>query len=132
MQLSLVSELPEFDKKIFLDIFAEVYYDSRRNRLRLKTIEGQRVPAHLMVGCEACAIAKFPEGTIYKLDARLVKKQGKKPYFVAIKQKKVERAIEFFEHNLKLQQRVPLPPTAKIRVAPLRRKQKKYDEFAPF
>lgn len=104
MQLSLVSELPAFEKKVFLDIYAKGYFDTRRSKMRLKTIEGQAIPADLVVGCTQKALSQFPEGTIYKIDARLIKKEGKKPYFVAAQRKCLERALEFFEHNLRLQQ----------------------------
>jgi hypothetical protein len=103
MQLSLLSEMPELEKKVFLDIFAKVYYDTRRNRHRLKTIDGQLIPSELKVGCPEKFVSEFPEGTIYKLDARLVQKNGKQPYFITLNRKKVMRAIEFFDHNLKVQ-----------------------------
>ena len=131
MQLSLVSELPEFEKKVFLDVFAQVYFDNRRNKLRLKTIDGQLIPSELQVGCATQVLTKFPEGTIYKLDARLVKKSGKKPYFIAIKRKNVERAIEFFDHNLKLQCSGE-STTSKITKLKTPKKQKKEKELVPF
>lgn len=131
MQLSLVSELPEFEKKVFLDVFAQVYFDNRRNKLRLKTIDGQPIPSELQVGCATHALTKFPEGTIYKLDARLVKKSGKKPYFIALKRKNVERAIEFFDHNLKLQS-AEVPNITKVNKIKKAKKPKKEKEFVPF
>ena len=103
MQLSLVSELPELEKKVFLDIYASVYFDTKRNRPRLKTIDGQRIPSDLKVGCPMSIISEYPEGTIYKLDARLVQKNGIRPYFLTINKNKVQRAIEFFEHNIQVQ-----------------------------
>lgn len=103
MQLSLVSEMPELEKKIFLDIYAKVYFDIRRNRPRLKTLEGQTVPFDLKIGCPLKIISDFPEGTIYKLDARLIQKNGRRPYFLTINKNKVQRAIEFYDHNLQIQ-----------------------------
>jgi hypothetical protein len=103
MQLTLLSEMPELEKKVFLDIFAKVYYDTRRNRHRLMTIDGQLIPPELRVGCPEKFVSEFPEGTIYKLDARLVQKNGKQPYFITLNRKKVMRAIEFFDYNLKIQ-----------------------------
>ena len=108
MQLSLVSELPELEKKVFLDIYATVYFDTRRNRPRLKTIDGQRIPCDLKVGCPLKIISDFPEGTIYKLDARLVQKNGRRPYFLTINKNRVQRAIEFFDHNLQIQKGLKL------------------------
>jgi hypothetical protein len=113
MQLSLVSEMPELEKKVFLDIYASVYYDTRRSRPRLKTIEGQRIPCDLKVGCPQKIISEFPEGTIYKLDARLVQKNGRRPYFLTINKNKVHRAIEFFDHNLQVQKGLKLAQKAK-------------------
>lgn len=113
MQLSLVSELPELEKKVFLDIYATVYFDTRRNRPRLKTIDGQRIPCDLKVGCPLKIISDFPEGTIYKLDARLVQKNGRRPYFLTINKNKVQRAIEFFDHNLQVQKGLKLEHKAR-------------------
>ena len=113
MQLSLVSELPELEKKVFLDIYATVYFDTRRNRSRLKTIDGQRIPCDLKVGCPLKIISDFPEGTIYKLDARLVQKNGRRPYFLTINKNKVQRAIEFFDHNLQVQKGLKLEQKAR-------------------
>jgi hypothetical protein len=113
MQLSLVSELPELEKKVFLDIYASVYFDTRRNRPRLKTIDGQRIPCDLKVGCPMKIISEFPEGTIYKLDARLVQKNGRRPYFLTINKNKVQRAIEFFDHNIQVQKGLKLEQKAK-------------------
>ena len=113
MQLSLVSELPELEKKVFLDIYASVYFDTRRNRPRLKTIDGQRIPCDLKVGCPTKIISEFPEGTIYKLDARLVQKNGRRPYFLTINKNKVQRAIEFFDHNIQVQRGLRLEQKAK-------------------
>ncbi|MES2520125.1 MAG: hypothetical protein V4585_18550 [Bacteroidota bacterium] len=113
MQLSLISEMPELEKKIFLDIYATVYYDTRRNRPRLKTIDGQTIPCDLKVGCPAKIISEFPEGTIYKLDARLVQKNGRRPYFLTINKNKVQRAIEFFDHNILVQKGLKLVQKAK-------------------
>ena len=113
MQLSLVSELPELEKKVFLDIYATVYFDTRRNRPRLKTIDGQRIPCDLKVGCPLKIISDFPEGTIYKLDVRLVQKNGRRPYFLTINKNKVQRAIEFFDHNLQVQKGLKLEQKAR-------------------
>lgn len=113
MQLSLISEMPELEKKVFLDIYATVYFDTRRNRPRLKTIDGQRIPCDLKVGCPLKIISDFPEGTIYKLDARLVQKNGRRPYFLTINKNKVHRAIEFFDHNLQVQKGLKLEQKAR-------------------
>jgi hypothetical protein len=101
MQLSLIDEVPEFTKAYFLDVFAEASYSS--GRMRLKTMQGQQVPEDLSISIASKFISKYPEGTIYKLDTKLINKGGKKPYFIALKGKGIQRAIEFFDYNLKVQ-----------------------------
>jgi len=115
MQLSLLSLLPKLDKKVFLGVFAQLYFDTNRCRFRLKTIRGQQVPSELHVGCSTKAITAFPEGTIYKLDARLVRHPNRQPYLLAVNRRNVERALEFFEHNLQIQQGLSMAPKPKRR-----------------
>jgi hypothetical protein len=103
MQLSFIDDVPEFNKKYFLDVFAEATLEGKSKKVKLKTINGQQVPENLKVRIPSRFIAKYPEGTIFKLDTKLINKTGYKPYFIAKNGKKVERAIEFFEYNLKLQ-----------------------------
>lgn len=103
MQLSLVTDAPELDKKFFLDMFAMAIYDSRRDKMRLETIKGHTIPADLRISCPHRFIKNHPEGTIFKLDARLVRRNDRKPYFIAINRKNIRRAMEFFEYNLKVQ-----------------------------
>ncbi len=103
MQLSLIDEIPELNKVFFLDIFAESYYDNRRSRMKLTTIQGQQIPANIKVSCPSKLIGYCAEGTIFKLDARLVRREGKQPYFIAINRQNLQRAIEFFDYNLKVQ-----------------------------
>ncbi len=103
MQLSLIDEVPEFSKKHFLDVFAESLFDLKSEKTKLKTINGQQVPEDLKVIIPSKFIATFPEGTIYKIDTKLVNKKGKKPYFIAMKGKQVNRALEYFDYNLKVQ-----------------------------
>lgn len=114
MQLSLVDEVPELNKIFFLDIFAESFFDSGRKRMRLATIKGQQLPPEIVVSCPTKLIGLYPEGTIFKLDARLVRREGKKPYFVAIHRNNLQRAVEYFEYNLKVQNGFDyVPPTKK-------------------
>ncbi len=101
MQLSLIDQVPEFNKRYFLDVFAEATVIGKK--VKLLTINGQGVPENIKVRIPSKFISKFPVGTIYKVDTKLVNKDGNKPYFVAKKGKCVERAIEFFDYNLKLQ-----------------------------
>lgn len=112
MQLSLIDEVPELSKKYFLDIFAETIYDANRNRMRLLTINGQLIPASLKVSCPTRFLCDYPEGTIFKLDARLIRRYNAKPYFVAVNRKSIQRAVEYFEYNLKVQYGFDyVPPT---------------------
>lgn len=104
MQLSLVDEVPELNKIFFLDLFAESYFDSGRKRMRLNTINGQSIPRDLKVSCPSKLVAHYPEGTIFKLDARLIRRgDGSHPYFVAVNRSNLQRALEFFDYNLKVQ-----------------------------
>lgn len=103
MQLSLVEIFPEFNRSLFLDVFAKMYVDAKTKRPTLCTLAGQRVPAELKVRCQRKSIDSFPEGTVFKLDVRLVDLRNKKPYFSAVKNSNIQRAIEFYDHNLRLQ-----------------------------
>jgi hypothetical protein len=103
MQLSLIDEVPEFTKSYFIDVYAEAMYDVKADKMKLKTINGQQVPEDLKVAIPSKFIAKYPEGTIYKVDTKLVNKKGKRPYFIAKNSKAVQRAIEYFDYNLKVQ-----------------------------
>jgi hypothetical protein len=103
MQLSLIDEVPEFNKKYFLDVFASSVLDLKTNKMKLVTIHGQVVPEMLKISIHSKLLSRYPEGTIYKIDTRLVLRKGIRPYFIALKAKKVQRAIEFFEYNLKVQ-----------------------------
>ena len=113
MQLSLVELFPEFNRSLFLDVFAKMCFDARTKRPTLCTLAGQRVPAELKIRCQRKSIDLFPEGTVFKLDVRLVDSKNKKPYFSAIKNNRIQRAIEFYDHNLRLQNGVnPCPKTS--------------------
>ncbi|CAH0995121.1 hypothetical protein EMA8858_01241 [Emticicia aquatica] len=104
MQLSLVDEVPELNKIFFLDVFAESYFDSSKKRMRLNTINGQNIPCNLKVSCPTKLVSNYPEGTIFKLDARLVRRgEGHHPYFIAVNRNNMQRALEFFDYNLKVQ-----------------------------
>ena len=110
MQLSLIELFPEFNRSLFLDVFAKMCLDPRTKRPTLRTLAGQRVPAELKVRCLRKSIDLFPEGTVYKLDVRLVDLKAKKPYFSAIENQRIQRAVEFYEHNLRLQNGFPSSP----------------------
>jgi hypothetical protein len=72
--------------------------------MRLSTINGQQVPCDIKVSCPSKLVSHYPEGTIFKLDARLIRRgDGKLPYFIAINRSHLQRALEFFDYNLKVQ-----------------------------
>lgn len=103
MQLSLIELLPELKKSLFLDVFAKMSIDARTKRPTLRTLDGQRVPPQLKIRCLGRSICDFPEETVYKLDVRLVEGKNRKPYFSAVSNKGILRAVEFFDYNLELQ-----------------------------
>lgn len=103
MQLSLVELFPDLNKSLFLDVFAKMNIDPRTHRPTLQTLHGQRVPGEVKIRCLRKSIEKFPEGTVYKLDVRLVNIKKGKPYFCAVQNLRIQRAIEFFEHNVRIQ-----------------------------
>ncbi|MPR36506.1 hypothetical protein [Salmonirosea aquatica] len=103
MQLSLVELFPELNKGLFLDIFAKMTLDPRTRKPTLTTLNGQRVPGDFKIRCQHKYIGQFPEGTIYKLDVRLVNYKKGKPYFSAVQNRRIQRALEFFDHNMRIQ-----------------------------
>ena len=112
MQLSLINDAPELDKKFFLDVYAMGTIDPNRDKMRLETITGQPVPAELRISCPHRFLKDHPEGTIFKLDARLVRREGCKPYFISINRKNIRPAMEYFEYNLKVRNGFDyIPPT---------------------
>ncbi|MFN4085219.1 MAG: hypothetical protein ACK4LB_04695 [Spirosomataceae bacterium] len=101
-QLSLVDEFPNFTKHVFLDVFVESTWDPKRGKLVLKTLGNQFCPGGVRVGCPVRYYQQFPVGTIYKIDMRRVHVRRQAPYFLVIRRKHMQRAIEFFEHNRRL------------------------------
>lgn len=107
-QLSIFNVIPEVEKKVFLDIYGISFYDSTRKRLRLQTLEWPDVPKNLKIGCRLKYLSQFPEGTIYKLDAKLVRNKKGYNYMSAITKNSISPAIDFFRHNqdlLKIQKK---------------------------
>jgi hypothetical protein len=98
---SSLGNLP--NQVVFHNIFAVSFYDSDTHSLRVRPMEGQKVNANLTIKCSAKLRRLYPAGTIYKLNVRLVRERNKKPYLVALKLDELNRAIEYFEHNLRLQ-----------------------------
>lgn len=101
-QLSIFNVIPEIEKKVFLDIYGIAFYDHSRKRLRLQTLDWPEVPSNLKIGCRLKYLSQFPEGTIYKMDARLVRNKKGYIYLSAITKHPILPAIEFYKHNQKL------------------------------
>jgi hypothetical protein len=101
-QLSIFNEIPDIEKKIFLDIYGISFYDPKLKKLRIQTLDWPDVPKNLKVGCPKKQLSAFPEGTIYKMDARLVRNKKGTTYMLAIHRNSIQPAIEFFVHNKKL------------------------------
>jgi hypothetical protein len=112
MQLSISSDLG-VEKKYFLDVFVEVYFEPNREKYKCKTIDGYHFPGSMRVSCPQKYIKHFPDGTIFKMDVRLVAKEGYLPYFVATNKKNIARALEFFDYNIKIQNGFDYKPKAK-------------------
>lgn len=83
---------------ICLDVYAQSVKIGSKVRIKALTHQG------LFVECSRTLRDHYPIGTIFKLDARLVTPTNKKPYLVALQQQHLERAIEFFNYNISLQQ----------------------------
>ena len=83
----------------FLDCYIQTLQIGKR--IRLKPLEGQLVPPDLYVECDRSQRKKYPVGTIFKADLKVIEAPNKKPYLMA-RHRKIERAIEYFEHNLNL------------------------------
>jgi hypothetical protein len=101
-QFSIFDIIPEVEKKVFLDIYGIAFYDSARKRLRLKTLEWPEIPQNLNIGCRIKHLSSFPEGTIYKLDAKLIRNKKGYVYLSAITKQPILPAIEFFKYNQEL------------------------------
>lgn len=120
MQLSLVEQFPELNRSLFLDIYAKMILDPRTRTPTLITLVGQRVPGELKIRCQRKVIDQFPEGTIYKLDVRLVNFKMGKPYFSAVQNWRIQRALEFFDHNMRVQRSFAVPVKVATPAAPSR------------
>ncbi len=101
-QLSIFNIIPEVEKKIFLDIYGISFYDNARKTLRLKTLEWPEVPQNLKIGCRLKTLSLFPEGTIYKIDAKIVRNKKGYIYLSAIRKNPLLPSLEFFKHNQSL------------------------------
>ena len=98
-QLSIFNVIPEVEKRIFLDIYGYTFFDKHRKRLRLQTLDWPDVPKNLKIGCTLKYLDKFPEGTIYKMDAKLIRHKRGYNYLSALRRSSIQPAIEFFVHN---------------------------------
>lgn len=81
-----------------MDTFIQSYKLPKGKRIRLKPIAEQNVPDDLLVECSREDRLKYPVRTIFKADLTLVQLPNRKPYLIT-RHRKMERAIEYFEHN---------------------------------
>lgn len=103
MQLTLFESSGEYKPQVFLDVYAKMLREGKSKHLVLKAIEGQTAPSRLKIRCFKKALTQFPEGTIYKLDVKLVRTRKNSPYLTAVNNRNILRAVEFFEYNVKIQ-----------------------------
>ncbi len=83
-------------------VFAVSVKESKAMRLKVLPIDSQKEIGGLYVRCNKNLRDAFPQGTVYRFRADLL--EGKKGIrFLSSKKKYFERAIEFFEHNLRVQ-----------------------------
>ncbi|WPP49617.1 hypothetical protein [Catalinimonas niigatensis] len=84
--------------------YLDVYIQSVRikNRVRLQPLAGQNVPL-LFVSASRKARLQWPVGTIFKVDLVFIKREKIKNFYRLRKGQKLVRAIEYFDHNLGLQ-----------------------------
>jgi hypothetical protein len=87
----------------FCDVFVCSSMDKKKKRIRIKPLDTEKVDSSLYVCCSHKARNLFPVGTIFKIDLRLAYGRKGSPYLKARVGKPMGRAIEYFEHNLKLQ-----------------------------
>ncbi len=84
--------------KYFLDCF--IISVLVGNKIRLRPKEGQDIP-DLFVECSRTERRKYPVGTIFKADLKLIETKNKKS-FLMTRTRKLTRAIEFWEWNINL------------------------------
>jgi hypothetical protein len=104
-QISIFSVIPEIKKEYFLDIYGISYFSKKTKKLRLITLDWEQVPKNLHIGIGHEFLAKFPEGIIFKLDARLVVTKKNRKYLSAIRRMSILPAIDFYVHNKALFQK---------------------------
>jgi hypothetical protein len=82
------------------DIHLDIFIQSVKvgSRIRLTPIEGQQVQNYF-VECSRKLRAKYPVGTIFKVDCRLVRPSNRKPYLMVLHRNGLEQALEFYDHN---------------------------------
>lgn len=111
-QLSLFSESSIFEQaqlkqrskaEFYCDVFVGSYIDEKKQRIRIRPLANQPISSELFVCCSHKARNFFPEGTIFKIDVRLAYGKKGKKYLRSRTGQPLQRAIEYFNHNLALQ-----------------------------
>jgi len=88
---------------VFCDVFVSSILDEKKQRIRIRPLPTSTVSADWFVQCSHKARKSFPVGTVFKIDARLVRGKKGRPFLIARAGKPLLRAIEYFDHNLSLQ-----------------------------
>jgi hypothetical protein len=85
---------------VYLDVFIKSI--KQGSKIRLKAISGQAVP-ELYLSCSRKNRGFYKVGTIYKTDVKLVeRKKGRSYLIVRYRNKPLEAALEYYEHNISL------------------------------
>ncbi|WPP48969.1 hypothetical protein [Catalinimonas niigatensis] len=84
--------------------YLDVYIQTVRikNKVRLQPLADQDIPL-LFVSASRKARLQWPVGTIFKVDLVFIKREKIKNFYRLRKGQKLVRAIEYFDHNLALQ-----------------------------
>jgi hypothetical protein len=102
-QISLFEFIPDVKKRVYLDLFGMSYYDNKTKKIRLCTLKNwENTPQDINISIAQKTLLTYPIGTIFKMDAKLIKHKTGKHYLSALKRKTILPAIEFFTHNINL------------------------------
>jgi DNA integrity scanning protein DisA with diadenylate cyclase activity len=75
---------PQRMSTIFSNIKLLTLYDTKRKKIRVRPMEGQRVP-ELWVSCSRKQRNQMNIGTIFKMNVKLIESERRKPYLIATK-----------------------------------------------
>jgi hypothetical protein len=87
----------------YCDVFVCSVWDEKKKHIRMRPLPKQAPSCELYIRCSHKARKLFPIGTIFKIDLRLAEGKKGNPFLIARAGKPMQRAIEYFEHNIQLQ-----------------------------